>query len=135
MPTSLECTLRGPIPAWGVILGVLAVVTVASATGVAPAGPAAPSVVAAPSLFPPNVGDGQLEILSPTVLDLTLVSSCGAGEEPQDWNFVNGGVFAAPDAKDLEVTVGTAPRQVRRLGFKRRVLFAPDRTHDLRLMN
>ena len=85
----------------------------------------------------PAPGDNQLRVLSPTLLELTLVTA----KQPNpatitDWNLVDAsGNFVAPALTDLTVTANGSPVSATGLGFKRRALHAPLKVRDLRLIN
>jgi hypothetical protein len=85
----------------------------------------------------PAVGSYKLRILSPTLLELTLVTT----KEPDpalltQWNFVSSsGVLSTPSASQFVVTVNNQPVAVQSVGFKRRPLYAPLRVRDLRIGN
>ncbi|PYI87335.1 MAG: glycoside hydrolase family 9 [Verrucomicrobia bacterium] len=85
----------------------------------------------------PQAGDHALNILSPTMLELTLVNT-----KPPDparvpsWDFVETtGEFHLPAAAEFEVAVGGQTIPVQAVGFKRRVLYAPLKERDLRIGN
>jgi len=83
----------------------------------------------------PKVGEGALQILSPTLLDLTWINTKppGAGTRVENWDFVDSeGVFHAPS---LTVTVDGRRAEVKETGFKRRPLYAPLAVRDLRIEN
>lgn len=85
----------------------------------------------------PAPGDHGLRIISPNVLELTLVGNKPADPAPPSvWNFV------APDSSlqlpaltQFVVKVGGQPVLATKAGFKRRPFYAPERPRDLRLMN
>lgn len=83
------------------------------------------------------VGSYGLRILSPTLLELTLITT----KQPDpatvtEWNFVNSsGALSAPSASQFTVTAGTQTLAVQSVGFKRRPLFAPLQVRDLRIEN
>jgi hypothetical protein len=85
----------------------------------------------------PPVGAHQLRILSPTLLELTLVTT----KKPDpatvsEWNFVGAnGDTKLPDAKEFSVQVNGQADIVKAVGFKRRVLYAPLKQRDLRIGN
>ncbi len=89
------------------------------------------------SLRLPAVGDHGLCILSPTVLELTLIT--GKDPDPaqvKEWNFVGTNAhFAPPASREFLVSAGTQFMPVKSVGFKRRVLFAPLKQRDLRIGN
>ncbi len=88
------------------------------------------------SLRLPQVGDNGIRALSPTLLELTFITT----KEPdpaklQEWDFVSENQFNSPELSELEVTVGERKVPIKRLGFKRRVLYAPLKERDLRIGN
>jgi hypothetical protein len=85
----------------------------------------------------PPVGAHQLRIISPTILELTLVTSKKTESSPvTDWNFVtDDGQAHLPQPRQFSVSVEGHPCAVASVGFKRRVLFAPLKQRDLRIGN
>jgi hypothetical protein len=86
-----------------------------------------------PALAPPPVGTQVLNLISPTVLEVTAVTA-GSTKAPPD------GPFPAPPAPEFSpdefvVTVGGETVGVRAIGFRRRVVYAPLRPRDLRVGN
>ncbi len=106
-----------------------------------PAANAAPSpAVALPGenmLLMPPVGWQQMRILSPTLLELTLITTKASIEAPpEEWNFVDSGFkLDLPPAADFTVTVNRKPVPIAAAGFKRRPLYAPLKSRDLRIGN
>src|SRR5687767_13268748 len=81
----------------------------------------------------PKVGDHELRILAATLLELTLITS----KEPDpaaiaQWNFVNPG-FTPPASSEFVVTINGKTVPVEKVGFKRRTIYAPLKTRDLRI--
>jgi hypothetical protein len=85
----------------------------------------------------PPVGSYQLRILAPNLLELTLVTTKPPDPAPvAQWDFVDArGQARLPAAGDLAVSADEHPIQIKRMGFKRRVLYAPFRQRDLRIGN
>jgi hypothetical protein len=85
----------------------------------------------------PPVGSYQLRVLSPTWLELTLVTSKPPGPAPvSQWDFADAqGQPHLPEAGRLAVSSDGQPLQITRAGFKRRVLYAPYPKRDLRIGN
>jgi hypothetical protein len=85
----------------------------------------------------PQVGDGTLHILTPTLLELKLITTKQPDPAmPTVWNLVNGsGQFVAPPAGAFAVTANGLPVGVAGIGFKRRPLYAPMAGYDLRIEN
>jgi hypothetical protein len=89
------------------------------------------------SLALPQVGEHTLRILSPTVLELTLINTKKSESSPvSTWDFV-GPNFAPkiPDRSEFRVLVEGKEVPVERVGFKRRALYAPLKVRDLRILN
>lgn len=85
----------------------------------------------------PQVGYQQLRVLSPNLLELTLVSTKDPDPAPPaDWNFV-GENFALtlPGPDTFKVFANGRSIAVARVGFKRRPIYAPLRQRDLRIGN
>jgi hypothetical protein len=83
------------------------------------------------------VGSSQLRIITPLLLELTMITT-----KPPDparvrqWDFVdmdNRADLPGPEA--FAVQAGTKNVVVTKVGFKRRVLYAPLKTRDLRIAN
>lgn len=86
-----------------------------------------------PLVLPP-VGSYQLRVLSPTILELTLVTTKGPGLTGNSpWDFVDAhGQCRLPAVTDFLVSAGTNRIPVKSVGFRRRVLYAPFKHRDLR---
>ncbi|MBK8476952.1 MAG: glycoside hydrolase family 9 protein [Opitutaceae bacterium] len=84
-----------------------------------------------------QVGDSQLYVLSPTLLELKLIDTQPPGSGPlASWNFVTpNGQLAAPAVGKFSVQVDGRAVSVLSIGFKRRVLYAPLQPYDLRVEN
>ena len=83
----------------------------------------------------PAVGTYELRILSPTVLELGFVTTKPPDPEGADvmtWERLSS---KGPFPSHFKVTAGARAMAVKQLGFKRRVLYAPLKTRDLRIMN
>ncbi len=84
----------------------------------------------------PNVGDFELRIISPSVLEITLINT--KAPDPgrvSTWDFVGKDfVPNLPSAAEFAVTKDGQPVTVTSIGFKRRVLSAPEK-RDLRIAN
>jgi hypothetical protein len=85
----------------------------------------------------PKVGDHTLRILSPTLLELQLVTRKDPDPAaPSAWNFVNSSFqLSAPSPGEFTVTANGQTIPVQTVGFKRRPLYAPMNNRDLRLDN
>lgn len=85
----------------------------------------------------PMPGAHELRVLSPSVLELTLINT----KEPDpatvaEWNFIgNNGQAHLPGTNKFAVSVGGKADSVTAVGFKRRVLYAPVKKRDLRIGN
>lgn len=85
----------------------------------------------------PPVGSYQLRIITPSVLELTRVTGPPEGaSKTAGWNFVDAaGHLSAPSAAEFVVSVGARTLAVNAVGFRRRVIYAPMRTNDMRVGN
>ncbi len=84
-----------------------------------------------------KIGVMQLRVLSPTMLELTAITTKPPDPAPvPGWNFVTtNGQLRLPVGKDLLVTVEGRAVAVQTIGFKRRPLYAPLKQRDLRIGN
>ncbi|HWD91995.1 MAG TPA: glycoside hydrolase family 9 protein [Verrucomicrobiae bacterium] len=111
--------------------GMLAVFTLCSA-------PAGELIISdANPLAMPPVGAHQLRILSPTLLELTLITTKKTEDSPlTQWNFADlNGKAHLPNQSEFLVLVNGSTNKVQTVGFKRRVLYAPLKERDLRIGN
>jgi hypothetical protein len=85
----------------------------------------------------PPVGSYQLRVLSPALLELTLVTTKDPDPASvKQWDFVDpNGQPRLPAPGDFIVSVDGRTIAVRAVGFRRRVLYAPFRRRDLRIGN
>ncbi|MSU60093.1 MAG: glycoside hydrolase family 9 [Pedosphaera sp.] len=92
---------------------------------------------AAPSLSLPAVGEHELRILSPTVLELFRVTTKKPDPaRPDIWDFVDAKEkLQLPALSQFVVRVGKTETAVGAVGFRRRVDYAPLRQRDLRIGN
>ncbi|MBM4397623.1 MAG: glycoside hydrolase family 9 protein [Deltaproteobacteria bacterium] len=89
---------------------------------------------AADPLAIPRVGAWQLRVLSPRVLELTLVQTADRDGVPAAWDFATrDGDPRPPPASSFAATVDGRRVDVAAVGFLRRVLYAPLARRDLRL--
>ena len=88
-------------------------------------------------LYLPVVGDSQLRIVKPDLLELSLITTKGTPPaRPTQWNFVAANLqYVLPAATKFLVTVDNLPVAVQSVGFKRRPIFAAFRKRDLRIGN
>ena len=78
------------------------------------------------------VGANVLRVLSPNLLELTLITTKQPDPAPVgSWNFANN----LPSSSKFTVTINGQAVSVSAVGFKRRVLYAPLDTYDLRIQN
>ncbi len=85
----------------------------------------------------PSTGSYGLRILSPTLLELTLINTKASQTNPvPSWDFVTStNTLRLPSASDFAVTASAQKIAVKSVGFKRRPLYAPLRQRDLRIQN
>ena len=90
-----------------------------------------------PSLALPEVAAHELRVITPTVLELTLVTTKQPDPAPvEQWNFVYGeGQLKLPSVTQFAVRTNDSPVTIKSVGFRRRVLYAPLRKRDLRIGN
>ena len=85
----------------------------------------------------PPVGVNSLHVLSPTLLELKLITT----KQPDpasvtQWNFVDSNSqLTLPPASAFSVTADGYPVNISLIGFKRRPLYAPMSGYDLRIEN
>lgn len=91
----------------------------------------------APSLALPEVGAYELRLITPSVLELTLVTTKAPDPAPvTSWNFVAGeGELRLPATNLFEVRTNGVVIPIKAIGFRRRPLYAPLRVRDLRIGN
>jgi hypothetical protein len=85
----------------------------------------------------PLVGDYGLRVLSPTVLELTLINTkdMSTGRVP-NWDFVSDTfVLSLPATGAFTVSANSQTVAISSLGFKRRPIYAPVKQRDLRIGN
>lgn len=84
----------------------------------------------------PAVGAWRLRVLSPTVLELQVITTKDAGRSPRVWDWVDPrGNPRLPQPGEFQVQVGDTRHRVRAVGFRRRVRYAPLGPRDLRIDN
>jgi hypothetical protein len=85
----------------------------------------------------PQVGEYGLHVLTPTLLELKLITTTQPGStQVTQWNFVdpNSQLFL-PAPRSFSVTANGQPVAVATVAFKRRPLYAPMSGYDLRIEN
>ncbi|MBA4137254.1 MAG: glycoside hydrolase family 9 [Opitutus sp.] len=98
--------------------------------------PLASSGTSAPNeLALPRAGDHALRVLSPTVLELSIVTQHHAPDQPLAGIVGEKFTLHLPPADAFVVTANDTPVAVQSVGFKRRVLYAPLTKRDVRLGN
>ena len=84
----------------------------------------------------PAAGSNALRVLSPTVLELQRITTKALNASVDVWNFVDSsGNLNAPAASAFTVKVGGNTVSVTSVGFKRRAIYAPLESRDLRIDN
>ena len=85
----------------------------------------------------PSPGAHQLRILSPDLLELTRITTkASPSARPREWDFVDAeGRAKLPAPAEFVVLADQTNIAVQRVGFKRRVLYAPLARRDLRIGN
>ena len=89
------------------------------------------------SLRIPAPGSQWITVLSPRTLQLTLINTREPDpERVAQWNFTSAtGGLTLPEPGEFVVTVDGQMKPVNRVGFKRRVIYAPLLGRDLRIRN
>lgn len=89
------------------------------------------------SLAIPAVGDHQLRIIDPNLLELTLITTRTNDQSfPAGWDFVGDNfTLKLPSPAEFKVISDGKPVAVQKIGFKRRPLYAPLKRRDLRIGN
>ncbi len=85
----------------------------------------------------PNPGDNQMRVISPVMLELTRVTAQKpVPARPNAWDFVDDqGRCQLPAPAEFKVSAGGQSFEVTSVGFRRRVLYAPLKQWDLRLVS
>lgn len=85
----------------------------------------------------PAVGAHGLRVLSPTLLELTLITTKAPDPaRPEQWDFVGAdSQLKLPLPEQFVVSAGRKTLAVKKVGFKRRPIYAPLKTRDLRIGN
>ena len=80
------------------------------------------------------VGASRLRVLSPVVLELSLITTKTREGRVEQWDFVgDDGAQSLPPKGSFRVLVSGARAPVKTVGFKRRALYAPLGRRDLRI--
>jgi len=100
------------------------------------AAPVSPPLTNDASLRLPLVGQNELHILSANLLDVKLITTKALASGVGQWNFVGAqGQPMLPGASEFVVLVNGKTVPVAAVGFKRRPLYAPLASYDLRIDN
>ena len=109
--------------------------------GAAPAAPTpavvTPVAINYATLQLPQPGDIALQVLTPTLLEVTNINTKAPDPAPvSNWDFVAAnGSPQLPAPSEFSVAVNNVPAAVTAVGFKRRPLYAPLAVYDLRIDN
>lgn len=85
------------------------------------------------NLEQPADGAHALRIISPTVLELSRINVKQPNAGMPAWNFADGNSVSLPSSGSFTVTINGQSVSVQEVGFKRRPLYAPLVTRDLRV--
>jgi hypothetical protein len=90
-----------------------------------------------PTLQIPHAGDNALHVLSPNLLELVRVNTKQPSPARVDsWDWVDdSGNFVPPAMSSIKVVINGQTNNATVVGFKRRPLYAPQATWDLRIAN
>ncbi|MFO1499726.1 MAG: glycoside hydrolase family 9 protein [Verrucomicrobiota bacterium] len=88
-------------------------------------------------LGPPEIGTTTLQLLSPTVVELSRVTSkAPPPARVTEWDYVTAAQeLRLPPASAFQVSVDGQPVSILDIGFRRRPLYAPLKKRDLRIGN
>lgn len=86
------------------------------------------------SLATPEIGYRALRLISPTILELTVITR-GANSAPAERDKSPAIPAPALTPADFQVSVGGERREVTETGFRRRPIYAPLKERDLRVGN
>src|SRR5258705_321590 len=88
------------------------------------------------SLHLPLVGQNELHILSPNLLEVKLFTTKSLAAGVDKWNFVGApGLPQFPNASEFVVLADGKTVPIITIAFKRRPLYAPLANYDLRIEN
>jgi hypothetical protein len=89
-----------------------------------------------PTLQIPKPGDNALHVLTPNTLELVRINTKPPGGAVDSWDWVNtNGTLMPPDLGSIRVIIDGQTTHPTIAGFKRRPLYAPQATWDLRIAN
>jgi hypothetical protein len=95
-----------------------------------------PPAPAENTLAMPAIGTQQLRVLTPTMLELTLINTKPVDGPPAEWNFIGENFKPQwPAPAEFTVKVNGQVAEVKSVGFKRRPIYAPLKVRDLRIGN
>src|SRR5580765_7234617 len=85
----------------------------------------------------PEPASYQLRVLTPSLLELTLITTKKTDTSKiEQWDFLGkDGAAKLPAQTEFAVSIGSKTIPVQQIGFKRRVLYAPFKRRDLRIAN
>ncbi len=113
------------------------VMRVAFSSSPPPQSVSSPQAVNYATLQLPQVGDMALQILTPSLLEITNINTKQADPaRVNNWDFIAAdGTPSLPDVSKFAVSVSSSQTGVTGVGFKRRPLYAPLSRYDLRIDN
>src|SRR5436190_7279406 len=88
-----------------------------------------------PGMQIPQPGDHVLHVLTPRLLELVNINTKPPGGNVNSWDWVVDGNFSPPNLSSIRVIVNGQTNNVIGVGFKRRPIYAPQATWDLRIAN
>jgi hypothetical protein len=80
-----------------------------------------------------SIGDWDARLLSPRVIELSLVTTAPPKGRPSQWDFAVGDRTCTPGPDAFAVAADGRPVAVRATGFRRSAVYAPVQKRDLRL--
>jgi len=82
----------------------------------------------------PEVGEFRMHVLTPIMVELSLVTSMKKEGGPEDWDFIGAdGDLRLPPVDSMRLMANQREIAIKRVGFKRRILYAPLGRWDLRI--
>jgi len=123
-----------PLTTW--VAGVLAagLLTFRAAGASTPPAAASAPALEINSLATPEIGYRELRLISPTIMELTVITR-GANSAPSERDKPPVVPVPALTPADFQVSVGGERREVTEVGFRRRPVYAPLKNRDLRVGN